>query len=328
MILDISRHKFHEALLTLFIFTTLAVVRAFTLSDELIGHAATMSSPIAEAIMKWASHHPTITALAVAPIFMNTVLSLARSTVRTSLYPQSSMAAISLIALAVMGTTLTPDYPVAMLTALFTAQCLARLLYCFGPNSRYNKLFTAMLAAGILPLLNGAMAIVSLLTLVIVIIQRGTIRESIIALTGALLPTFTCSYIDWLAGGSFLETPLNIWEGTRDFDMTPLVAYVTFPRLVLFGYLLFMYLITTSNYLSSRTTLNNSARAAWLTLHVISIACVATSVFIPSAAPLLLICTAISEATMLPLMYQRIGDAWSATAYIAFIGLSFYSLWG
>lgn len=327
MILDISRHKFHEALLTLFIFTTIAVVRAFTLSDELISHTATMSSPIAETIMRWASQHTTIAALAVAPIFMNTVLSLARSTVRTSLYPQNSMAAISLIALVVMGTTLTPNYPVAMLVALFTAQCLARLLYCFGPNSRYNKLFTAMLAAGILPLLNGAMAIVSLLTLVIVIIQRSTMRESIIAVTGTLLPTFTYSYIDWLTGGSFLGTPLNIWGATHDFCMTPLVAYVTLPRLVLFGYLLFMYIITTSNYLSSRTTLNNSARAAWPTLHVITIACVATSVFIPSAAPFLLICAAISVATMLPLMYQRIGDALSAVAYIAFIGLSLYSLW-
>lgn len=328
MILDISRHKFYEALITLLAFTTIAVVRAFMLSDELLLMANNAAMPMAQSIMLWAANHPTITALAVIPIYMNTVLSLARATVRTALYPQSSMAAISLIALALLGTTLTPSYPIAMLIALLMAQCLARLLYCFGPNSHYHKLFTAMLAVGIVPLLDGAMAIISLLILTIVILQRGTARESIIATAGVLLPTFVCSYIEWLLGRAFTDTPLHIWEMINTLDTGSLMEYLTLPRLVFLGYMLFLYLTCATYYFGNQLTLSNSARSAWATLHIITIASIGLTAAIPSAAPSTLCCATIAISAMLPLLYQRIGDAWSAIAYIAFIALSNYCLWG
>ena len=329
MILDISRHKFYEALIMLLIITTITVAGAFALGDELATATIATTSPIAESIMGWCVNHPTLTALALIPIFINISLSLARATVRTSLYPNSSLAAISLIALAVMGTAITASYPIAILTTLFTAQCLARLLYCFGPNKRLNKLFTAMLAAGVLPLLDGAMASISIIIFIFITLQRGTARESIIALGGLLLPTFVCSYIYWLTGESFIDTSLNIWHAATNLgDITELVDYITLPRLILLGYILFMYLITSFYYLGGQTSFNNLARAAWPMLHIVSISSVAITIFIPSAAQSLLCCATISVATMLPLMHQRIGDMWSAVSYIAFICLSIYSLWG
>lgn len=318
MILDIARHKFYEAIITLSIFTTIVAVRAFLVGDEMdlaIDHMA----PIGSLLMRLCSEHSTIAALAAMPIFAFAALNLARSTVRAAIYTQSTIAAISLLTITLTATVATTHYPILLTTAAVAAYGIGQLIRCFGTGVRAHRLFGSMFALGLLPLLDSTLMVVTAAAALITIFLRSTMRETLITICGITLPIFIYSYIDWLVGNSFTATSLSLWSGLTTEGYTTLTEYITLPRLIFFGVMLFFYLLSLFTYISQRMALTSAVRHTWFTLHALLFIILGAMFLLPCATPSLLIVATIIIAITLPLLLQTIGMSMSVLSYIALL---------
>ena len=129
MILDITRHKFSEALLTLLFFVGVAVVAVAARYYEPAVDVDACSAPIGHLLYSFRASHPVWSIVLFAVIYIYAVLRLSRATVRVDLYSQSTLAAISLSAVTLFGSVVSSNYPLPIVLALRCARTIS-LLRC------------------------------------------------------------------------------------------------------------------------------------------------------------------------------------------------------
>lgn len=319
MIFDVARHKFAEGFITLLLFvllaTTIAAVAPWhsaELTPQVIGGA-----PLGVLIDNFAAEHRWVAVLLTPILYVTAVLRLARPTARLGLYSATTLAVIALAAIALFGVVLYAGYFHMLCVALLYAEMLGRLLYCFGPNMRAHRLFTSMLALGTLPLVDISFIPLALLIPIVIIVTRGTLRETTIAIVGVLLPIFAYCYITWCLGGNFGTAATEIYRALHLYARAELAEYLDLPRLVLLGALLFLQFATLAYYPSERVTLSGSARTVWRLLMLIVLALLLTLLLLPAASPAIIVALAATTAVMMPLLFIRTDAMLSALVYIA-----------
>ena len=317
MILDVARHKFSEALLTLLIVAVVVLVVALSLLDGTPLPIAEGSgiAPLRPWLDSLAVNYPTLSAIAITLLFFGAVLRLARATIRTSLYPASTMAAVSLLAIVLMPLVISPDCVTLIAIVALMAEALGRLLGCFGPTMRLHRLFTAMLALGTLPLIDGSLLATTLLLTILAISVRGTLRESIVIITGVLLPAFTYCYISWLLGGEFMEAATLLATNITLGAPRPLLATLDIAQIIFLAILLILHLFTTTYYITDRMSLALGVRTAWSSMQIALLGMVAAFALLPSTSEASIIVVAMLITTMLPLLFQRLTIAAAVVAY-------------
>lgn len=316
MILDITRHKFSEAIATLLLFVIAATVAVATLyyaprSEVLSGDYA----PLGELLFSFRVAHPVWSISLFALLYLYAVLRLSRATVRVALYPQGTLAAISLCAVALFGVVVSSDYPLLIIVALLVSEAFGRLLYCFGPAVRPHYLFTAMLALGTMPLVDSALLPLCVVIAIAVVLMRLTLRETAITLVGSLLPTFVYCYVMWLMHNSFSDTLMSVWNLSY-VAVESVGDYFTPTRIIFLGIMLFLQLATTLLYFTSSVTVTRATRDMWRVLMVAFVVLVATLFVVRMPLPSVVVAIALLVAVMLPMLFVRAGSLQTLVIYL------------
>lgn len=310
MIFDIARHKFSEGLITLMFFALMAAVAALASTDLV---AVEGGAPLRGVIDLFAVNHPVASAVLMFPMLIYSGLRFARAAVRIGLYSASSLGLLALGGVAMFACTTSANYLSLMAVVILVSELLGRLLYCFGANMRMSYLFTSMLALGIMPLVDSALIPLALVLPLVVIVVRGTLRETIITLVGVAFPTFVYCYLVWLFGGEFDAAFVEMWsENSAIASHEALLSYMTVPRLVFLGATLFLSICSIISYYGVRVTLVDSARVIWRLLIALQIMLVAMLLLMPSASPYIVVVLVLVMTTMLPQLFIRV-DVITAT---------------
>ncbi len=318
MILDITRHKFSEALVTLLLFVIVAVVAIATLYFEPESDAQAYYAPVGKLVSSFRASHPIWSVAIFALLYVYAVLRLARATVRVDLYSQGTMAAISLLSATLFGSVVSSDYPLLIVVALLVAEAFGRLLYCFGPSVRPHYLFTAMLAFGAMPLVDSALLPLSVVVPVVVILLRLTMRETAITLLGTILPTFVYCYAMWLSHHSFYEALLSIWD-VYPLQLPEVVSYLTPSRLVFLGLVVFLQLAITLIYLTSHLTVTRATRDMWRVLMIAVMVLIASVPLVGAPLHSLVVATVLLVAVMLPQLLERANPLQALLIYLLLV---------
>lgn len=318
MILDITRHKFSEALLTLLFFAVVAVVAVATRYYVPAVDIDACSAPIGHLLYSFRTSHPVWSIGLFAVIYIYAVLRLSRATVRVDLYPQSTLAAISLVAATLFGSVVSSDYPLLIVVALLIAEAFGRLLYCFGPSVRPHYLFSAMCAFGAMPLVDSALLPLAVAVPIAVILLRLTLRETVLTLLGSALPTFIYCYAMWLSHGSFYDTLLSVWN-LSSISLSSLECYLTPPRLVFIAIVVFLQLAVTLIYLTSRVTVTRATRDMWRVLMISMLVLIATVALSGALVSSLVVAIVLLAAVMLPLLLERANAVQTLLIYLLLV---------
>lgn len=310
MIFDVARHKFSEGLITLMLFALMAAVAALASTDLVVVEGG---APLRGVIDLFAVNHPVASAVLMFPMLIYSGLRFARAAVRIGLYSASSLGLLALGGVAMFACTTSANYLSLMAVVILVSELLGRLLYCFGANMRMSYLFTSMLALGIMPLVDSALIPLALVLPLVVIVVRGTLRETIITLVGVAFPTFVYCYLVWLFGGEFDAAFVEVWsENSAVAPHEALLSYMTIPRLVFLGATLFLSICSIISYYGVRVTFIDSARVIWRLLIALQIMLVAMLLLMPSASPYIVVVLVLVMTTMLPQLFIRV-DVITAT---------------
>ena len=328
MILDIVRHKFAEALLVLLILALSAMAAALcTPADPaVLAVLATFEdnvAPLQLPLYTFAANHNILAALILLPLFFTAVLRLSRATVRIALYPSATMAAIAIAAVVLFALTSGGESFTLIIIATLACTGFGRLLGCFGPAIRSQRLFSAMLYLGIMPLIESSLlAVVIALPLLLILIRR-TFRESVIAIVGAALPLFAYSYIVWCTGGEFTATPIMLWHSMLAPSYCSIATYATLSRMVFVAMLVVMQFLSSLIYISESMSLGPGVRHAWSFMQLVFVTLMLLCILLPSASPALFLVAALSSVAMLPLLYMRVPPYLSALLFVLFFVASY-----
>lgn len=316
MILDVTRHKFSEALLTLLFFAVAIAVVA----GVIYPHASTIvggaEAPLVPYITQFRMAHPTLSAVLLGLLYFYSVLRLSRATVRVEIYPSMTLSAIAVSAVTLFGAMVTPDYGVLAMSMLFIAETYGRLIYCFSASVRPHFLFSAMMALGALPLFDKAFIPLSIIVSIYLIVARGTLRETALTLLGIITPSFIYCYIMWLAGGDFVASFVDVWCENLISSHLSLAAYLTLPRLIYIGIVLFLQILAAVLYLTTPLGLNSGARDVWRVLLLSLVVLVVSLVMLPASSPSIIVAMALLSAVMLPLLFQYASAINATLAYV------------
>lgn len=328
MILDVARHKFSEGILILALSALVAMVFAFMHPVEPVVEYVIRDNiaPFCQYIEDFANAHFVLSSLLVPLLFVWAVLRLSRATVRFPLYPSATMAAIALCSLSFVAILPSQSVLYAVVVILVAAEGVARLLGCFGPNIRPSRLFSSMLAFGLLPLLDSSLVVVAIFVPLLLIVVRQTLREAVIAIIGVSVPSFVYCYVVWCFGGSFLEAFANLYADVFTGSIAPLVVYLTLPRLIMLGVLLFMQLSSTVFYLSTRMSLAIGARSVWTILHIALLLFVVSFVLLPSTSVASILVVVVFALPMLPLYFLNTTTLLSVLSFFVLFVASFTTL--
>jgi hypothetical protein len=326
MILDVTRHKFSEAIVTLLFFAVAFAIAAVVLLPETSTIVTGSEAPLAPYIRSFCADHSLLSPILLGLLYVYMVLRLSRSTVRVGLYPNTTLAAIALCSVLLFGALASGDYAMLCVGALLVAEAYGRLLYCFSPSLHVHYLFSAMVTFGALPLVDAAFLPLSILIPVVVVVFRATLRETAITLFGLAAPTFVYSYVMWLLGGDFVQGFVDVWGSLLAPSSLSLVTYLTLPRLVFLGFILFLQLLSVVVYLTTPMSLANGVREVWRVLIISVVILVVSLLLLPAASPSLIVAMVLLAAIMLPILMQYASALNSVLAYLLLVLLTFIPL--
>lgn len=326
MILDVTRHKFSEAIVTLLFFAVAFAIAAMVLFPDSSTIVTGSEAPLAPYIRSFCADHSLLSPILLGLLYVYMVLRLSRSTVRVGLYPNTTLAAIALCSVLLFGALASGDYAMLCVGALLVAEAYGRLLYCFSPSLHAHYLFSAMVAFGALPLVDAAFLPLSILIPVVVVVFRATLRETAITLFGLAAPAFVYSYVMWLLGGDFVQGFVDVWGSLLAPSSLSLVTYLTLPRLVFLGFILFLQLLSVVVYLTTPMSLANGVREVWRVLIISVVILVVSLLLLPAASPSLIVAMVLLAAIMLPILMQYASALNSVLAYLLLVLLTFIPL--
>lgn len=308
---NIARQQLVPALLTLTAITALVMWKAPLGGEprpELLSvptHGRLAIPTPEELLGGFQCAHPVWARWIGAFVMLFTGMSLGRLTLRYNLYSVGTCLAIPLYG-AITAGLFTGE---ALLTPLAAAMLLALAVknyarsYCNGYG--FDALFRASLYLGMLPLIvPAALPLVLLLPLAIVLFHR-TLRETVVALAGLLLPILLFCYLNWGAGGEFL-TPFILpaetfaagspWMAARSIPMQNLVAL---------GVTLLLDLIALFYFLADSYAVGNKPRAIFIFVILLIVLLVPAGLN-PLTTTADFILAAVPSAVVVPFLIVRI----------------------
>ncbi len=324
MILDVARHKFYEGFLTLAIMTLVMIaVMVFSLDNSEIAPA----SPFMSLVTTTIKGGYFIERAAAIVMYVVSVLTLARSAIRTHIYPTNTMAPLALCTMIMFPLICTGNTLHQSTITLLTAIALGNMFYCFGPHRYTNRLFISMVAASALLVVDASFIAIPVALCIALILARKRFREAIVAITGMVLPIFTQCYVLWLVGREPSTIATQLWRDITapwSFDIIAnfgyIVEHITLPRLIFVALLIIMQGVSSILYLTQRDIHSSVMRGVWRALHLIWVVALCSAFMLPTSTWMLLTIALIATSTMLPMLFVRSNVVLSTLAYIALIG--------
>ena len=156
MILDVARHKFADGVDTLLLCTLTLIVFVAVGVDGGATEVASYS-PLMSLLANATFGIPFVEKSLIVILYITSVLSLSRATLRTHIYPADTMAAMALTAVMMLPMVVGPYALHQAVIMLLSAFAIGNMLFCFGPRKSVHRLFGAMIAAGLLPVVEASL---------------------------------------------------------------------------------------------------------------------------------------------------------------------------
>lgn len=174
--------------------------------------------PLNDMLGAFEAARPVWSRLLVGFLILFAGMCTGRMTVRFNLYGQSTCLAIPLYGIIVCGLAGFDGVLGALAASALLALAVKNFCRSFRNGYSFDVLFRGGLYTGTLLLVrHEALPLVLLLPSAILLFRR-TRRESIVALTGLLIPPLVVCYVNWAAGGDF-RAPLLAFADFFDFGV-------------------------------------------------------------------------------------------------------------
>lgn len=321
MILDIARHKFYEGLITL-IMTTIMLVTLLVASTGDSGIATAPESAAMSLVSTATLGNGFIEGVIVVILYVLSILSLSRFTLRTRIYPTSTMAPLALCAVMIMPMIVVGDaLHQAVVVALMTL-ALGNMFFCFSHRRCVHRLFAAMVAAGLLAVVDGSLIIVPLVMCWVLIAARKKFREALATVVGMLLPLFTFCYVEWLLGGEFGDSALVWWRGVTANLSLNILDNLTLTRMIYIAFIIFLQATSMVLNFSHRDLHTSVVRGAWRAMQLLFVAILCSLLLLPSAADSSLTALVVMAASMLTMYFINCGVFVAIVSYVALLSLA------
>lgn len=321
MILDITRHKFYEGLITLLVTTTIMVVLLATSAGS-SGLATTPDSPIMQLATSATVGIAFIQGAVVVLCYFASVFSMARATLRAHIYPIETMAPMSLCAVMFLPMITTEDSMHQAIIMLLMTYGLANLFYCFGPKRRVKRLFAAMFSSGTLALIDASLVVVPIVMMLALITARKKLSEAIIVTTGMLLPMFIYCYVEWLFNVSFAQSLTAWWQSlTANLNLN-ILDNITLTRLVYLAFVIFLQAASIVLNIPHRDGRTSGARGVWNTLQLLFIVVLCAVLLLPSASESMLTAMIAIATAMLSVYFIHCNIMFSVVSFTALLSLA------
>lgn len=242
-------------------------------------------------------------------------MSLGRLTVRYNLYSVGTCLAIPLYGAITAGLLDKESFMTTLTAATLLALASRNYARSFCNGYGFDALFRASLYLGILMLIvPAALPFVLILPLAVALFRR-TLRETVVAIAGLLLPILTFCYLNWGAGGDFIDPLLRGYGLITTGDPLATVLAIPDRELFLLGGILLLDLTALFYFLSDIYAVGTRSRAIFIFFTCLLLLNIPAACN-PAANPAITQLTAIPSAVLLPFLFVRIHRTLSLTVYI------------
>lgn len=197
---NVIRQPLPVATLTFLAVMVAAFVRTW-ITQEFAGGLPAVAAPLGRHTAALRESWPLLSGAASVVMLSAAGFLTGRSSVRAELYPVRCFLAMPLFGVAGCGMVLSYDYLTQSLTLLLIALASRNFYNSFHRHYCFDRMFRGSLYTGLLPLIYAPAVGLLLLIPLVILLFRRTLREAVVALTGALLPLFFVSFAHWAAGG-------------------------------------------------------------------------------------------------------------------------------
>lgn len=173
------------------------------------------------------SDYPVWSRLIAGFLIFFTGMCTARVAIRFNLYSVSTCISVPLYAIIACGLGTGDDYLASFFASALLALSVKNFCLSYSNGYKFDPIFRASLYLGALIILYIQALPLLLLLPFTVLLFRRTLRETIVALTGLLLPLLLLCYANWGAGGIFTAPLVQLG---RDFITgVPLHLFISLP---------------------------------------------------------------------------------------------------
>jgi hypothetical protein len=116
---------------------------------------------------------------------------------------------------------------------------------------------------------------------------------------------------------------MDMWAEYMVSSHLSLAAYLTLPRLVFLGVVLFLQLLTSVVYVTMPLSINAGVRDVWRMLQLSMVVLLVSLLLLPASSPALIVAMTLLSSIMLPLLFQYASLAQSVLAFILLIVATF-----
>ena len=317
---DIIRQPLPVATFTFLVVVIVAFVRAWV-TQRFAGEIPAVSAPLGYYTAALRLSWPLLSAAASIVMLFVAGFLIGRSSVRAELYATRCFLAMPLFGVVSCGVLLSSDYLTQSLTLLLLALASRNYYNSFHRHYCFDRMFRGSLYVGLIPLLYAPGAGLLLLIPLVVLLFRRTLREAVVALSGAILPLFFAGFIHWAAGGRFygpvrqVAAAITSDSGYRFFDGNTLFS------LIAWGVIFFLLICSAAGVLLDIRTLKTKPRnILFYNLYVLCV--VAGIYFVPYSSPVTLTLVAPAAATLIPVVLTKFNSAAASMFYTVLILLS------
>ena len=228
---DIIRQPLPVATFTFLVIVIIAFVRAWV-TQRFAGEIPAVSAPLGYYTAAFRLSWPLLSAAASIVMLFVAGFLIGRSSVRAELYATRCFLAMPLFGVVSCGVLLSSDFLTQSLTLLLLALASRNYYNSFHRHYCFDRMFRGSLYVGLIPLLYAPGAGLLLLIPLVVLLFRRTLREAVVALSGAILPLFFAGFIHWAAGGRFdgpvrqVAAAITSDSGYRFFDGNTLFSLI------------------------------------------------------------------------------------------------------
>lgn len=314
MIFDVARHKLFEAVATLVVLALAMAISGILLADGAAGHGG--GAPLGVLVGNFQHAHNIIASIVGFVLTTHLTFGITRAAVRSHLYGANSFATMSIIPLALLlfatlGATLSN-----VVVALLVSEAVRRILYAFNSDRRQQAIFTALLALGVMPLMDSSLFVVVCALPLILVALRCSPRETIIGIVGIALPIFTYAYVVWCSGGEFIQSIAAFYERMLMPSHVDYGALLSIPHLTFGGLLVLLGIGSVALYLRERMSMTLATRYAWSFILSSILLLIASFVLLPSASVALLVVIVMAVSMVTPILLLRISTPVASIIYL------------
>lgn len=259
--------------------------------------------------------HPTASHWIGGFLLLFTGVTLGRLTVRYNLYGSGTCLAIPLYGMLMIGALGCGHYLLAITLSTLSALALKNLCMSHRNGFGFDRIFRGGMFLALTLLVEPTAAPLLVALPMAVTHFRRTTRETIVAISGLLLPIALLCYLNWALGGTLFAPLVALYRAFMAGEWLQAVLSSTLVERCFAGTLLLLTLLATVLFRTNSYNINTKARH--ILLFTSRLFWLLPTIFLlPAASPILLAVLIAPATLILPVLFVRIHQPLAQTLYL------------